>query len=306
MPYSDTPTVSGSYGPYTNNKFDLYRHPDGARPGGNPVLLYIHGGGWNGGNYKEVQSTASSNIGQTVASYFGTAGRNPRFDLVSIAYRCGNTTTAGSPATGLKFGRTWLGVSFLHDIQQAIQYLTVNAKTLGIAASIVPCGNSAGGTGVLLNHFNPRPPCSAVGITPGNWRFDVSSEPAASINIRAPIEVGFDGDLAYIASSFTQNLIGHPNTATDQANGDRRMAGFLSPRRKLRPSNRPILNWYEATGPQSRPYANPHAQEQATELAALMRSVNVDHTEQIGNNPTNSTDAGLIFDWLKSRLGANV
>lgn len=304
MAYSDTPTISGSYGPYTQNKFDLYRHPDGALPGGNPILMWIHGGGWSGGNHREVQSTAAANQGQTLANYFGTTGRAPRFDLMSIEYRCGNTTIPGTPATGLHFQRAWYGLSYLKDIQQAIQFVNAKGSSLGCRNSCVVAGYSAGGTGIMHNAFRPRPRCTSRGIAPGFWRFDVTSEPAAAIPISSVIDVGYDGPSAFVAPAFTYNLVCHPNSTAGAEASDKDFATALSPRRLIRPVSTPVHCWYQATGPQTRPYANPHAQEQAAEMMALMRGLSHDWTCTVStNNPLTAGEAGTIFDWVKSRVG---
>jgi acetyl esterase/lipase len=104
-------------------KLDIYKpKTESARP--RPCIVWIHGGGWQGGN----KSSGLARLGSLVASgdYVG----------VSVGYRL--TDVAGFPAQ-------------IHDSKAAIRFVRANASKLGIDPNKIGVwGSSAGGHLVSL------------------------------------------------------------------------------------------------------------------------------------------------------------
>ena len=135
-------------------KLDLYRPvppPEGRR---SPALVWIHGGGWNGGTKSEARA---KNICTTAAE----AG----YVAVSIDYRLG----AGAWPTNL------------HDCKNAVRYLRANAERLRLDPErIAVAGGSAGGHLALM-----------VALTAGDAAFepagDATPYPGRSSAVRCAV-----------------------------------------------------------------------------------------------------------------------
>ena len=126
LPYVEKPIESKF--PGSGQKLDLYV-PAGTGPF--PVIVYIHGGAWNGGN-KEV-------VGAQLATKWMTQG----FAIASLSYRF----AWDSPFPGM-----------FQDCIDAIDFLRTNAAKYHLnSEKIGVCGNSAGG------HI-----AATVGVTMGN------------------------------------------------------------------------------------------------------------------------------------------
>ncbi len=108
-----------AYGPHADEKADLY-----LLPGGNhPAVVFIHGGGWAGGD-----KSAYANY---YANKYGVNG----FSVISINYRLAK---AGDPSTH------W--PAQLQDVQLAMRWLRTYAPYWGIDPNrICAFGDSAGG-----------------------------------------------------------------------------------------------------------------------------------------------------------------
>lgn len=130
-----------------DGKMDIYLSPKAAKP--TPVVINIHGGGWNKG-VKESQTGFSS---------FFKAG----FAVANIEYRLTGQATA--PAA-------------IEDTRCALIYLIKNAKALNIDADkIVIMGGSAGGHLALMG-----------GLLGNDHRFDSNCMGVENIKVAAIID----------------------------------------------------------------------------------------------------------------------
>lgn len=128
-------------------KLDLYLPP--AKNGPSPVVINIHGGGWNKGNKES----------QTGFSAFFKRG----YAVANIAYRLTGVATA--PAA-------------VEDTRCALIYLISNAKKLNIDVSkIVIMGGSAGGHLALMG-----------GLLENNHIFDTNCRGTENIKVAAIID----------------------------------------------------------------------------------------------------------------------
>lgn len=127
-------------------KMDLYLPPRKSQP--TPVVVNIHGGGWNKGN-KESQTGFSTFFKQGIA-------------VANISYRLSQTATA--PAA-------------IEDARCALIYLVANAKELNIdPEKIVVMGGSAGGHLALM-----------AGLLGNDKRFDKNCAPVGEVKVAAII-----------------------------------------------------------------------------------------------------------------------
>ena len=130
-----------------DGKMDIYLSPKAAKP--TPVVINIHGGGWNKG-VKESQTGFSS---------FFKAG----FAVANIEYRLTGQATA--PAA-------------IEDTRCALIYLIKNAKELNIDVDkIVIMGGSAGGHLALMG-----------GLLGNDHRFDTNCTGVENIKVAAIID----------------------------------------------------------------------------------------------------------------------
>lgn len=109
-----------AYGPHERHRLDLFL-PHGGHPRA-PVFLFVHGGGFTGGDKQRPGSYLYDNIGHWAASR-GWAGVNMNYRLAP--------------------GHTW--PSAADDIALAIQWVGTRAAAYGIAADrLILAGHSAG------------------------------------------------------------------------------------------------------------------------------------------------------------------
>lgn len=178
--YSSQLNVVYTTAPNWEGKMDLYLPP--TEKGSSPVVINIHGGGWNKG-VKESQTGFNT---------FFKMG----FAVANISYRLTGHTTA--PAA-------------VEDARCALIYLIKNAKALNIDVNrIVVMGGSAGGHLALM-----------VGLLENDHRFDGNCPGVENIKVAAIIDkygITDVWDWGYgqrITSSSAKRWLG--NKANDQA-----------------------------------------------------------------------------------------
>ena len=143
-----TPTTQDTfYGPSIHQSYDVYRHSV-RDPGGNPVIIYRHGGGWAGNDKRDIGVDA--NAPNRLAAYLlaRTAPTDTHFDIISVESRQRSFDSSGA-AFGYDqpiempsyFPEAW------DDVKLAIVHIKQNAASLGIdPKKVVLLGNSAGAT----------------------------------------------------------------------------------------------------------------------------------------------------------------
>ena len=143
-----TPTTQDTfYGPSIHQSYDVYRHSV-RDPGGNPVIIYRHGGGWAGNDKRDIGVDA--NAPNRLAAYLlaRTAPTDTHFDIISVESRQRSFSSSGA-AFGYDqpsempsyFPEAW------DDVKLAIVHIKQNAASLGIdPKKVVLWGNSAGAT----------------------------------------------------------------------------------------------------------------------------------------------------------------
>lgn len=140
-------------------KLDVYR-PVGDRQTKRPALVYVHGGGYSGGDKNGLPATdfakAFTKLGYVVVSV--------NYRLISTGCSAGGGTV--SPAC------TIAAINAQHDAQAAVRWVRTNAVTYGVDSTRIAIeGESAGGiTATLVGTRSDDPgdsgnpgPSSAVG-----------------------------------------------------------------------------------------------------------------------------------------------
>ena len=149
--------------------------------GPTPAVIYVHGGGWVGGNL---------NSGGFLISTIGPALAANGFVVVSIDYRLGP-------------GDHW--PDQIDDVKCAVRYLRANARRLHIYPSEIGAwGESAGGHLVALTGTTGRSAGWDVGPYAG-----VSSRIQAVVDMAGPsdlLTMGNQGDAVLVAEEFDRLL----------------------------------------------------------------------------------------------------
>jgi len=140
-------------------KLDLYSPKE--RTGKLPLLIFIHGGGWKGGDKADYR---------IYTQVFATKG----YVVASVGYRL--TGEAKFPAC-------------VNDVKCAVRYLRKNAETLGIDADrIGVVGGSAGAhLAMMIGYSSDVPELEGDGGNPG-----VSSHVKAVVDIYGPVNLNDD------------------------------------------------------------------------------------------------------------------
>ena len=95
---------------------------------GRPLMIFVHGGGWNSGNKAPISSAMLPLLGQG-------------FALASINYRLVNAQDAGLYGGN----NSVIFPAALHDVKAAVRFLRANATTYGVDAQRIGLwGSSAG------------------------------------------------------------------------------------------------------------------------------------------------------------------
>jgi len=137
------------YGPSIHQSYDVYRHSV-RDPGGNPVIIYRHGGGWWSNDKRDIGVDSPQNASYRLATYLlsRTAPTDTHFDIISIESRQKSFSSSGATFGYAQpndmpsyFPEAW------DDVKLAIVHIKQNAASLGIdPKKVVLLGNSAGAT----------------------------------------------------------------------------------------------------------------------------------------------------------------
>lgn len=134
LPAKDEANIS--YGNNPQQKFDLYL-PAGRSEKTTKVFLYIHGGGWIGGDKSEI----NGGINLMKQTYF------PKYAIVSINY-----VLAQLGSTNYAFPNQ------INDIQAVINHIKSKSSEYQVKPEFVLCGNSAGGHLSMLYAYTKNNP----------------------------------------------------------------------------------------------------------------------------------------------------
>ena len=112
-----------SYGANAQQKFDLYL-PAGRSAATTKVFIYIHGGGWVGGDKSEI----NGGINVMKQTYF------PKYAIVNMNYVLAQLGTANYALPNQ-----------INDIQAVIDHIKAKSSEYQVKPEFVLCGSSAGG-----------------------------------------------------------------------------------------------------------------------------------------------------------------
>ena len=134
LPAKDISNVS--YGNHTQQKYDIYL-PAQRSTSTTKVFIFIHGGGWVGGDKADI----NSGIPIMKQTYF------PKYAIVNMNYVLGN---AFAPGYALP--------NQIDDIQAVIDDIKDKSKEYQIKPEFVLCGNSAGAHLSMFYAFKQKNP----------------------------------------------------------------------------------------------------------------------------------------------------
>ena len=176
------------YGPETPQLLELLLPDPTAFPGRRPVVMYLHSGGWVGGDRTALNDIAAAQLQRGYA-------------VASVEYRLATTGLDGQPIASFP-GAIW-------DVKTAIRYLKADATTWNIDPKrIVLMGSSAGGhlasfVGATAGTFEPPD-------LPASLR-KVDSTVAAVVDIVGPSDLTtFERTAHPWAASLTASFLGCP------------------------------------------------------------------------------------------------
>jgi acetyl esterase/lipase len=166
-----------AYGTLPEQRLDVYRGPATARHDG--AIVYVHGGGWIGGD-EDLLSPTQPHIVTSLAAEQG-------WTVFSIRYRLAPDPDVPGDA-GAPFPAALL------DVNQAVRWVKANASRFGIdPAKVVVYGWSAGGhLAALLGTTWNEPALQPTSLS--NRLAAVSPRPAAVVSIAGPLDPKAWGD----------------------------------------------------------------------------------------------------------------
>lgn len=203
------------YGPYDMQRLNVYSNVT-RLPGGNPVLVFAHGGAWTG--LDKTATIEGDRVVRWLWAYLLDSTNYPTstvpFDIVSIEYRCqGHKLSAATmviggvsqntpyepiiegvnpgygPGTGTISG-PWFNTTQIDDIQRAIQWCKDNADRFGFdPARFIGAGFSAGSAGMLAAAFSPSRHFTTREQSRRRWDTFSSSYLSGVINISGEIDL---------------------------------------------------------------------------------------------------------------------
>jgi len=159
------------YGPSIHHRLNVYLN-ENRLPGGNPVLVYTHGGGWS--TNEKTSTVEGSELQRLLWAYLlgsDTYGTDEvPFDVVSVEWRRANQTNISPGALNTPYEATaegtnpgtgptsapWFFPTWVDDQQRAIQFVKANAGRFGFdPLKIVAWGSSSGAHLALLGGLSP-------------------------------------------------------------------------------------------------------------------------------------------------------
>jgi acetyl esterase/lipase len=151
------------------NYLDVYL-PDGGVPPGTPTVMFIHGGGWRGGDKAGHQ-------------IFHNATADAGYPVVTCNYMLSTPETPSYPQA-------------VHDVKAVVRWirLPTGGGSFGLSPAIVCVGSSAGG------HL-----CQMVGTTAGVSIFEPLTPPPGGYRVNALIPFFGPSDLVWQLENYGDN-----------------------------------------------------------------------------------------------------
>lgn len=172
-------TMSVRYGPDAGQQLDVYA-PYFWRPvDSRPAIVFVHGGGWNGGSRADLDRLFKSELRRG-------------WVVISVDYR-------------LSFGVDW--PTPVQDVDRAVRYVRAHAGELGIDPDeIVTAGHSAGAHLVLAQGLGQGDRRFVAPDLPGELA-TVSSRPTAIVDMSGPVDLVSWLEDDWEASEYALNLL---------------------------------------------------------------------------------------------------
>lgn len=332
MAWPSSPDIADvRYAANLQTRLDVFRNASGTDDGGNVALVFVHGGGWNGGLKTQIQTPGQH--GYDLADYVLSSGlTTKRWNLITVDYR---TFAYTAP---LKMSYQADVFEGIEDVACAVQFIKDNARLYGTdpgadsrsfgvnPSKIIVFGVSAGGLdGLVVSLSRSRPYRAGLPGAQRRFEYRSSSVPALVINFLGVIDVRFDeaeGVETFPYDKFPA-LFGTSSTdggaewgavPPDWKAACSPLAILEQDTLEARPAG--IYSIYQTTTATGKPYANIHAAEQAPILDAAMAAQGIDHvTEVIVPNswadysPTPATSpsyalSGRVVAFCEARLAS--
>lgn len=219
------------YGPHDMQRLNVYKNPT-QRTGGNPVLVFNHGGAWTG--LDKTSTIEGDRVVRWLWAYLLNSTNYPTstvpFDIVSVEQRIqGHKLTAADmtisgvgtvntpyepiieganpgygPGTGTISGPWYYG-TMVDDVQNAYQWVKDNATRFNFDPErLVGAGFSAGSWATGVAAFSPSRPYTTREAARSRWDRFSDSKVKGWLNYSGEIDV----DPWYMAFTVTQWLFG--------------------------------------------------------------------------------------------------
>jgi acetyl esterase/lipase len=273
------------YGPENQQVLELLLPNPRSSSSPYPVVVYLHSGGWIGGDRTALNDIAAEQLRRGYA-------------VASVDYRLATTSAEGTPVASFP-GAIW-------DVKTAIRYLKVSSRSLDLdPARIVLMGSSAGGhlaafVGATAGRFEP----------PGLPRAlrKVDSTVAAVVDIVGPSDLAtFDRTPHPWALALTAAFLGCPvPTAAAPYTCDPTLLRTASVAPYLDPSDPPIYLAYGAQdslvvpATQGAPLAGAWVKAHCGNAAVASY-----HVVDDGHNVSPADVDGTLDPWLDAHAGAH-
>lgn len=241
------------YAPHLQLRLNVYKAGTGVT-GGNPWMIYFHGGGW-GSNDKTTTQESSAQKQKLLWAYlldtasYGTAG--PAFTLISAEWRMHahsnyapgplntpyETTIEGTnPGTGPTSYPSYFP-TFIRDAKRAIQFVKQNATRFGLHPDKgVSWGTSAGAANALVAALTPSAPFVPDWLASSRW--DVHHDDTVRGVLNWYGEIDFDP--WYMHYSILAPAFGLVESNTTQAKADFERLMLIPDSSGLYPQGSPV------------------------------------------------------------------